>query len=227
VHFGEGVEHGVGDGVEEGACRSGGAASHCAGDGALDAAACVGAAGAEAHLGVPVGGFEEEEEDGGAAEDGVEGAADDEAVEGPGAAVGEVGAEAVAADVGHVVLFGEGWDGACWEVAVEGAAKEDKVGEASTDTEIFFGKGLEVGLLTLVWVGGGLSGWTYMCSDAIRDVGILGAVVLFHRCINSTFENAVCANAGEVDWISIVASLRLVGIAAASSLAHRSVGELC
>jgi hypothetical protein len=101
-------------------------------------------------LGIPVCSLEEEEENRGAAEDGVEGAADDEAVQGPGTAVGEVGGETIAAHVGHVVLLGEGRDSAGGEVAVQGGAEEDKVGEATADAEFFSGKGFEVGLVMLV-----------------------------------------------------------------------------
>lgn len=57
-------------------------------------------------MGVPVGGFEEDHEEGGAAEDGVHGEAFEEAVEGVGAALSEVGAEAVAADVFWEVVCG-------------------------------------------------------------------------------------------------------------------------
>jgi hypothetical protein len=105
-------------------------------------------------LGIPIGGFEEEEEDGCAPEDGMEGAADDEAVQRPGAAVGEVGGETVAAHVGHVVLLWEGWHSTGGEVAVQGGAEEDEVGETAADAEFFFGKGFEVGLVMSVDVGG-------------------------------------------------------------------------
>jgi hypothetical protein len=163
VDFGEGVEHGVGDGVEEGSGGGRGAAANGPGF----AGACVGAAGAEAHLSVPVRGFEEEEENSGAAEDRVEGAAVDEAVERPGTALGEVCTEAVASDVGHIVFLGKRRDGAGGKVAVEGVAEEKKVCESPSDGEVFFRKRLEVGLRDLLAseIRVEREGGMYMCGD--------------------------------------------------------------
>lgn len=70
----------------------------------------------------------------------------EEAVQRVGASLGEVGAETVAAYVLHLVLVGQGRDGALREFFRELFPEEDEVCEAAADGEFGLLEGLEVGL---------------------------------------------------------------------------------
>lgn len=64
----------------------------------------------------------------------MEGCAHEEALEAVGSSVGEVGAEAIAADVLHALLIRERRDSAGREVFRESLVEEDEVGEAAADS---------------------------------------------------------------------------------------------
>ena len=70
-----------------------------------------------------------------------------ESVEGVGAALCEVGAEAVAAHVFHFVFVRERGDGMGGELLAKGLVEEDKVGEASADAEGGLFEGCEIALV--------------------------------------------------------------------------------
>ena len=70
----------------------------------------------------------------------------DEAVEGPSTTLGKVGAEAVASDVGEVILFGQRRYSARRVFFEEGVAEEDEICETSSYCKFGLLKGLEVGL---------------------------------------------------------------------------------
>lgn len=97
-------------------------------------------------MSVPFGAFEEDGKEGGAAEDGVEGQAFEEAVQGVCTALGEVGAEAVAADVLHFMFVRERGNGGGGVFSGEGFVEEHEVSEAAADGEGGFLEGFEVGL---------------------------------------------------------------------------------
>jgi hypothetical protein len=88
----------------------------------------------------------------------------EETMERVGPALGEVGAESIAADVFHFVFVGEGRYCTCWIFFGEGLVKEDEIREASANG----GGGLlerrerclavSVERLTDEW-------WTNICSD--------------------------------------------------------------
>lgn len=63
-----------------------------------------------------------------------------------GTALGEVGTEAVAADVFHLMLVWKGRDGAAGVFSMQRFVKKDKVREATAHAERGFLKGLEIGL---------------------------------------------------------------------------------
>lgn len=67
-------------------------------------------------------------------------------MEGVGAALGEIGTEAVAADIFHFVLVREWGNGVVWELDGEGFVEPDEVGEAAADLRVRFREGGEVGL---------------------------------------------------------------------------------
>ena len=107
----------------------------------------------------------------------------EEAVQSVCAARGEVGAEAVAADVLHLVLVGERRHGTLRIFAREVLLQEDKVGEAAAHFGVVVDEGLEVG------VG----------DDEVGDVGVLGAFFLLLCIRHAALQLAVQAGTGEVD----------------------------
>jgi len=76
----------------------------------------------------------------------VQGEALEEAVQGVGTSIGEVGAEAVTADVFHLVLVWKRGDGALWVFAAKVFVEEDEVGEAATDFDGWTRERCKVGL---------------------------------------------------------------------------------
>ena len=79
-------------------------------------------------------------------EDGVQGEAAEEALETVGPAGGEVGSEAVPADVLHALFVWEGRHSRRGIVFTERFVQEDEVGEAAADGGSLFVKGREGGL---------------------------------------------------------------------------------
>ena len=83
----------------------------------------------------------------------------EETLQGVGPTAGEVGAEAVAADIFHALLVGEGRDGTCRVVLGEGLREEEEIGEAATRGEGGFLEGgkcrlyidYDRGMMWLVW----------------------------------------------------------------------------
>lgn len=74
----------------------------------------------------------------------MQGQAVQETVQGGGAAGGEVGTEAVATDVLHLMLVGQGGNGALGVFVFEGFPEENEVREAAADGEVGAGEGLEI-----------------------------------------------------------------------------------
>jgi hypothetical protein len=99
------------------------------------------------------------------------------------AARGKVRAEAVAANILHLVLVGQRRNGTLRVLAREVFLEKDKVGEAAAQSRVIVDKGLEIG------VGG----------DEVRDEGVLGAFVLLLGVRDAALEFAVQTGAGEVD----------------------------
>lgn len=67
-------------------------------------------------------------------------------MKGVGTALGEVGAEAVAADVFHLMLVWKGRDGAAEVFSMQRFVKKDKIREAAAYAEGGSLKGFEIGL---------------------------------------------------------------------------------
>ena len=63
-----------------------------------------------------------------------------------GSAGGEVGSEAIAAHIFHLVLVRQRRNSTCWIFAVESFVKEVKIGVSSADVKIGLLEGLKVGL---------------------------------------------------------------------------------
>lgn len=63
-----------------------------------------------------------------------------------GTALGEVGAEAVAADVFHLMLVWKGRDGTAGVLSMQRFVKKDKIREAATNAQGGSLKGFEIGL---------------------------------------------------------------------------------
>ena len=98
---------------------------------------------------------------------------------------GKVRPEAVAANIFHPLLVRERGDGGSGEGSVKRLVEEEEVGEAPADGNGWFLEGGERCLLLLAFglpIGRGSDGMkTYVCSDHIRDVGILSPVILLMR----------------------------------------------
>lgn len=151
------------------------------------------------HGGVPVRALEEDVQDGRLAQRRVEGQTDEEALQGVGAAGGEVGPEAVAADVLHALLVRQRGDGGGGVVAGELLEEEDKVGEAAADGGCFALEGGEGGLhcIFLSTKQFPLGGWrlegekSYVSGDEIRNKRILCAIILLDRRPDGTLQRLV------------------------------------
>ncbi len=96
---------------------------------------------------IPVAGLEEVHEERRPPEFRVESEAFEKAVKGMSPSLGEVWAEAITADVLHLVLVGQRGNGALWILEGELFVEEDKVGEAAADFGGGFGKRFEVRLI--------------------------------------------------------------------------------
>jgi hypothetical protein len=95
---------------------------------------------------IPVWRLQEYDKEGSAAQDRVQRHPFKEAVQRVGPSLREVGLEAAAADVRHVVLVRQRRDGALWEFFGQLFPQEDEVREAPPDGEFGALEGLEVGL---------------------------------------------------------------------------------
>lgn len=148
------------------------------------------------HGGVPVRALEEDVQDGRLAQRRVEGQADEEALQRVGAAGGEVGPEAVPADVLHALLVRQGGHGGGGVLAGELLEEEDKVCEAAADGGGFALEGGEGGLTLYLCqrkqfpFGRGLRE-SYVSGDEIRNERILCAIVLLDRRPDGTLQRLV------------------------------------
>lgn len=97
-------------------------------------------------MGVPVRGFEENGEQAAAAEKGMQRQSFEEAMERMGTTLGEVGAEAVAADVFHLMLVWKGRDGATGVFSMQRFVKKDEIRKAAAYAEGGSLKGFEISL---------------------------------------------------------------------------------
>lgn len=95
--------------------------------------------------------------------------------------LGEVRAEAIAANVFHFVFVGEWGDRTLRVLSGKVFVKKDEVGETTADSDSGFGEGGKIGLLhvLLAYMHWAIGFTAYICRDKVGNVSIFRPIVLF------------------------------------------------